>query len=401
MAVNKFDNSMFDAGTIGTTANKLLQLDGSTKIPAVDGSLLTGIPSSFTKSASDPAIATNPSGGVGTIWVNTTSGETYCCTDATAGANVWTNVGAGSGNIQPWLFQGTNYGYHFGAGPDYSPNNGSLQKISFASDGNSTNVANNTQGRDTWSGCSSETYGYCCGGYNAGTLYNIIDKFAFLSDTSFSDVGDLIATNRTLGSSNNATYGYCHGGYPAHQNVIQRFQMVATANATDVGDLTVARSFCGGNSDVGNDYGYATGGYHTGQANNYGGNQIDRYAMASSGNAVDVGDMHTERASHASHSTETYGYQAGGGEPSATNAIRKFAFGSSVTSTDVADLTVARFDTTGMSSTTYGYSAGGIWPDSLNTTIDKYSFAADANATDVGDLVMVGGRYNGPVGAQY
>ncbi|SVC68196.1 uncharacterized protein METZ01_LOCUS321050, partial [marine metagenome] len=61
MAVNKFDNSMFDAGTIGTTANKLLQLDGSTKIPAVDGSLLTGIPSSFTKSASDPVVTTNPS----------------------------------------------------------------------------------------------------------------------------------------------------------------------------------------------------------------------------------------------------------------------------------------------------------------------------------------------------
>ena len=54
MAVNKFDNSMFDAGTIGTTANKLLQMDGSAKIPAVDGSLLTGIPSPFTTSASDP-----------------------------------------------------------------------------------------------------------------------------------------------------------------------------------------------------------------------------------------------------------------------------------------------------------------------------------------------------------
>ena len=78
MAVNKFDNSMFDANTIGTSANQLLQLDGSAKIPAVDGSLLTGIPVSFTKSSSDPVIATNPSGGVGTIWVNTTSGEVYC-----------------------------------------------------------------------------------------------------------------------------------------------------------------------------------------------------------------------------------------------------------------------------------------------------------------------------------
>ena len=36
MAVNKFDNSMFDAGTIGTSSNQLVQLDGSTKIPAVD-----------------------------------------------------------------------------------------------------------------------------------------------------------------------------------------------------------------------------------------------------------------------------------------------------------------------------------------------------------------------------
>ena len=75
MAVNKFDNSMLDAGTIGTTANKLLQLDGSAKIPAVDGSLLTGIPPSFTKNASDPVITTNPSGGVGSLWANTTSGE--------------------------------------------------------------------------------------------------------------------------------------------------------------------------------------------------------------------------------------------------------------------------------------------------------------------------------------
>ena len=49
----------------GTTANKLVLLDGSGKIPAVDGSLLTGIVGA-TKSTSNPAIDTNPSGGVGT-----------------------------------------------------------------------------------------------------------------------------------------------------------------------------------------------------------------------------------------------------------------------------------------------------------------------------------------------
>jgi len=401
MAVNKFDNSMFDSDAIGTSANQLVQLDGSAKIPAVDGSLITSVPSSFTKNASDPAITTNPSGGVGSLWVNTTSGETYCCTDATAGANVWTNLGAGTDNIQPWLFQGTNYGYHFGSGPDYSPNNGSLQKISFTSDGNSTNVANNTQGRDTWAGCTGDTHGYCCAGYNAGVHYNIVDRFAYAADSSFSDVGDLTATKRSVGASNNKTYGYIHGGYTgppasaATVNVIERIQLVATANAADVGDLSVARNYPGGNSDVGNSYGYCTGGY---PGTN---NTIDRYQMQASSNAVDVGDMIYPQASHANQSTETYGYQSGGGEPSQSNYIRKFAFGSSITSTDVGDLTVARYDLTGVTSTTYGYCMGGIWPDSNNTIIEKFTLASDANATDVGDLVMVGGRYNGPTGAQY
>tara|TARA_B100000029_G_scaffold129504_2_gene122994 strand:- start:3116 stop:4573 length:1458 start_codon:yes stop_codon:yes gene_type:complete len=70
-------------------------------LPALDGSNLTGI-STFTKNANDPAIDTNPSGGVGTIWANTTSGELFVCTDATAGANVWANVGEGTGDVSPF-----------------------------------------------------------------------------------------------------------------------------------------------------------------------------------------------------------------------------------------------------------------------------------------------------------
>ena len=66
-------------------------------MPAIDGSALTNV-SGFMKNASDPAIDTNPSGGVGTGWVNTTDGEIFICTDATTGANVWYNVGGGTGD---------------------------------------------------------------------------------------------------------------------------------------------------------------------------------------------------------------------------------------------------------------------------------------------------------------
>ena len=62
---------------------------------------IDAIPTINTKSASEPSSSTNPSGGVGHIWLNTTSGEMYCCTDATADANVWTNIGDGLGDVPP------------------------------------------------------------------------------------------------------------------------------------------------------------------------------------------------------------------------------------------------------------------------------------------------------------
>ena len=77
----------------GTTAGKVLVLDGSGNMPAVDASLMTGV-ASATKSASDPTGLTNPATGLGTKWINTTTGDVYVLTDATAGANVWINSGA-------------------------------------------------------------------------------------------------------------------------------------------------------------------------------------------------------------------------------------------------------------------------------------------------------------------
>ena len=59
------------------------------------------VPDEITKSSSDPTASTNPAGGVGTVYLNTTSGEMFCLTDATAGSNVWVNVGEGAGNILP------------------------------------------------------------------------------------------------------------------------------------------------------------------------------------------------------------------------------------------------------------------------------------------------------------
>ena len=77
--------------------------------------------------------------------------------------------------------------------------------------------------------------------------------------------------------------------------------------------------------------------------------------------------------------------------------IDKFSFATDGNATDVGDLTVGRQTGAGSSSTTHGYSAGGYGPGTSNI-IDKFPFSTDANATDVGDLTL--GRYQG-AGQQY
>ena len=203
---------------VGTSANNILQLDSNAKIPAVDGSLLTGTDTALSGS-SDPTISTNPTNGVGTKYKNTTSGEMYICTDATAGANVWTNVGEGTGDIVPWLFGGTIRG--FAAGNESS---NVIDSFSFASDGNATDHGDLTVARSTKAGHSSSTHGYVSSGSASAASDKTIDKFTFASTGNATDVGDLtqIMTNSTGQSSQ--THGFTSGGDNGPTiNVINKF----------------------------------------------------------------------------------------------------------------------------------------------------------------------------------
>ena len=108
---NAFPSTVSDSTVYGSgiednaiTDAKIASLISSSKLtgalPAIDGSALTGVSAEeITKSSSDPTISINPAGGVGTVWANTATGEMYICIDATTNANVWTNVGDGTGNV--------------------------------------------------------------------------------------------------------------------------------------------------------------------------------------------------------------------------------------------------------------------------------------------------------------
>ena len=71
-------------------------------LPVLDGSALTNMPPTgvgIDNVTVNPSPTTNPSGGVGTIHLNKTTGEMFVCTNATADNNIWFNVGEGSGDI--------------------------------------------------------------------------------------------------------------------------------------------------------------------------------------------------------------------------------------------------------------------------------------------------------------
>jgi len=405
---------MIDSNDIGTSANQLLKLDGTAKIPAADGSLLTGLPASFTSSASDPVITTNPSGGVGTIWKNTTSGEVYCCTNATAGSNVWTNIGAGTGDIAPSTLprQGTQYGYHCGGTAPARIN--MIQKYSFTSDANSVDTtADLTDVGSSGSGnVGSLTHGYCAGHQNASVNTNIIEKFPFASSSNATDVGNLAHLIYGGMGCATQTYGYVQGGGQGSstpRNEIQRFSFSSDGNAVDVGDITVARGH--GAGTMSETYGYAHGGQNPGSGYSTWGNVIDKFAFGSSATSTDVGDILTDAIYLTGHQSVTHGYWAGGmisnippstHPPYCTEIIAKYSFSSDGNAVDVANMIPANGIAFGAGSTQtdYGYVSGGQRATDMASqdTIQKFSFPAGTNATDVANLVA---NNHGAFGCQF
>ena len=72
--------------------------DGLMQAAAVDTNLDARV-FPHTTSTSNPALNTNPS-ATGHVWYNKTTGQSFICTDATGGANVWKNT-KGVGQIGP------------------------------------------------------------------------------------------------------------------------------------------------------------------------------------------------------------------------------------------------------------------------------------------------------------
>lgn len=248
---------------------------------------------------------------------------------------------------------------------------------------------------DAYPNAVGEVSGYVSGGGPALSDTNVIQKFPFASDSNSTDVGDLTNTRTGATGQSSDVSGYTSGGLtfpPAFRNTTDKFPFATDTDATDVGNLTVARVDSAGQSSSA--HGYTSGGTYDAppSPNPSPINTIDKFPFSVDINSTDVGDLSELRElGTAGQSSRTHGYSTGGrlNPPISVRltTIDKFPFATDTNASDVGDLTQARERQAGQSSEVSGYTSGGFAPPDSNV-IDKFPFATDTNATDVGDLTQ-------------
>ena len=215
------------SGTIATNPNRQSGKIGSTP--------------SATKSASNPTITTNPSTGVGTEWINTTSGDIFLCTDATTNANWWINQ-RGDSVKSPGQRGVTGGGWNSA----YSPTRyNKLEYITIDTPGNGTAFGDLSTGSGGGAGDSNGVNG-------RGIMY-----------IEFDQTDD-------------------------YSNVIDYYTISTPGNATDFGNTTVARYQAGAASNGTNERSVLAGGRSSGASND---DTIDYDTISSAGNSTDFGNL--------------------------------------------------------------------------------------------------------------
>ena len=143
------------------------------------------------------------------------------------------------------------HGYTAGgtADPGTSTDQTRIDKFTFASDSNATTVGTLAQRTVGVTGQSSSTDGYTTGGYSytlsPAAASTEIDKWSFSSDGNATDVGDLQSAVSAITGISATTKGYS-AGQGSTSKIIQYFSYSSNVSGTQVGNLTLRQEFPSG-----------------------------------------------------------------------------------------------------------------------------------------------------------
>ena len=199
-------------------------------------------------------------------------------------------------------------------------------------------------------------------------------------------------SRETTGTYNAGTRGIFGGGFigpsaGSQRDTIQYINIATTGNAVDAGDLTQARY---GNAALASDTRAVWAGGTNPSPATY--NIIDAVEIMSTGNAFDFGDLYATVYYPGGVSNRTRGIYTGGYNPSDApsgfkNNIGYITISSKGDTQDFGDLITARNSFATFNSPTRGCFAGGASPSKINT-IEYVTIATTGNASDFGDLTV-------------
>ena len=197
-------------------------------------------------------------------------------------------------------FSNSTRGFACGGIVDPGVFNADIIYFTIQSDGNGVDFgADLTEARDSGGGASNSTRGLVAGGFNntpaSTTNKKEIDVVTIPTLGSVQDFGDLTETRRGSGVVTSPIRAVFAGGYtPSASDTMDYVTFATLGNATNFGNCTkVGGNFAGASDTV---RGIFAGGYTPGGPGHS--SVIESINISTEGNAVDFGDLSTDRASH-------------------------------------------------------------------------------------------------------
>ena len=372
--------------------------------------------SSSTLDASNPAVDTNPTDGVGTKWVNTTSGQIFICTDATTDANHWIGQ-TGTALVGPrciWAGGNSDNADEHNAATAVKINE--ISYVVPTTLGDATDFGDLLETTQYFAGTSNGTNerGIFAGGYDSSSPSEVVQYITCSSAGNATDLGNLAEAMGGPGASSNATSDRAtfSGGnrasippnYDRASDMIQYITISSAGNATDSGNLTSARDYTCGTDNGTDDRGInAAGRLDGGVSGNT--NSINYWTISSTGNAAAFGTLTGARFKPwtASSDTNNRGLFGGGelaGTANPSNNIEYITISSTGNGTSFGDMTGATPsgypDYSGGRGNMYGSSSGtgerGLYAGGYTSgpnwykQIEYVTISSTGNSTSFGDL---------------
>jgi hypothetical protein len=230
----------------------------------------------------------------------------------------------------------------------------SMSYITFATLGGSTDYGDIATPRYAHAGCSDSDRGIYAGGNSGSTTLSTMDYRSISTINNMTSFGSLSIARMYLSAFSSTTRGIFGGGYlaqigPVNYNTIDYVTIATTGNALDFGDLTIKKYTLAGCSN--STRGIFAGGYSEELSLSI--NVIEYVTIASTANATDFGDLTVARNMPAACCDSTRAIIGGGAtlfdNQTSVNTIDYITIANVGNATDFGDLTAARHGLMGCS----------------------------------------------------